>query len=116
MVALAGPVLANIREVAAANNVPLVEAPELARAIYFNAELNQAIPAALFLAVAQLLAYVFQLRAWRSRAATSDAAGLPGAGGLPPCVTCRDAEGAEKRRARRVPGAWLTCSPRLASP
>jgi flagellar biosynthetic protein FlhB len=57
-------VAANIREVGQAHDVPLVEAPTLARALYFNTELNQAIPGALFLAVAQLLAYVFQLRAW----------------------------------------------------
>ncbi len=57
-------VAANIRKVGAANDVPQVEAPMLARAIYFNTELQQAIPAALFLAVAQLLAYVFQLRAY----------------------------------------------------
>ncbi|MDJ0739837.1 MAG: flagellar biosynthesis protein FlhB [Gammaproteobacteria bacterium] len=57
-------VAATIRDVAAANDVPQVEAPMLARAIYFNTELNQTIPAALFLAVAQLLAYVFQLRAY----------------------------------------------------
>ncbi|MCB1727955.1 MAG: flagellar biosynthesis protein FlhB, partial [Gammaproteobacteria bacterium] len=60
-------VAANIREVAAAHDVPLVEAPVLARAIYFNTELEQQIPAALFLAVAQLLAYVFQLRAYREQ-------------------------------------------------
>lgn len=59
-------VAANIREVAAAHEVPLVEAAVLARAIYFNTELGQPIPAALFLAVAQLLAYVFQLRAYRT--------------------------------------------------
>jgi flagellar biosynthetic protein FlhB len=59
-------VAANIREVAAAHGVPLVEAAVLARAIYFNTELGQPIPAALFLAVAQLLAYVFQLRAYRT--------------------------------------------------
>ena len=57
-------IAANIRKVAAANDVPLVEAPVLARAIYFNTELQQQIPAALFLAVAQLLAYVFQLRTY----------------------------------------------------
>lgn len=55
----------NIREVGDKHDVPMVEAPVLARAIYFNTELQQAIPAALFLAVAQLLAYVFQLRAYR---------------------------------------------------
>lgn len=58
-------VAANIRKVADAHKVPLVEAPVLARAIYFNTELQQQIPAALFLSVAQLLAYVFQLRAYR---------------------------------------------------
>ena len=57
-------IAANIREIGATHQVPLVEAPVLARAIYFNAEINQQIPAALFLAVAQLLAYVFQLRAY----------------------------------------------------
>ena len=58
-------VAANIRKVGDAHQVPLVEAPMLARAIYFNTELQQQIPAALFLSVAQLLAYVFQLRAYR---------------------------------------------------
>jgi flagellar biosynthetic protein FlhB len=58
-------VAANIRKLAEAHNVPLVEAPVLARAIYFNTELQQQIPAALFLSVAQLLAYVFQLRAYK---------------------------------------------------
>ena len=58
-------VAANIRKLAESHNVPLVEAPTLARAIYFNTELQQQIPAALFLSVAQLLAYVFQLRAYK---------------------------------------------------
>ena len=58
-------VAANIRAVAESHQVPLVEAPPLARAIYFNTELQQQIPAALFLSVAQLLAYVFQLRAYQ---------------------------------------------------
>jgi flagellar biosynthetic protein FlhB len=58
-------VAANIRKVADAHQVTLVEAPMLARAIYFNTELQQPIPAALFLSVAQLLAYVFQLRAYK---------------------------------------------------
>jgi flagellar biosynthetic protein FlhB len=58
-------VAANIRRVGESAGVPQVEAPMLARAIYFNTELQQPIPTALFLAVAQLLAYVFQLRAYR---------------------------------------------------
>jgi flagellar biosynthetic protein FlhB len=60
-------VAANIRRVAEENEVLLVEAPVLARALYFNTELNQVIPGPLFLAVAQLLAYVFQLRTWQEQ-------------------------------------------------
>jgi len=52
-----------IRTVAVANNVPLYESPPLARALYYSAEINQEIPAGLYLAVAQILAYVFQLKA-----------------------------------------------------
>ncbi len=58
-------VAANIRRVADEHGIPRIEAPVLARAIYFNTEIDQPIPAQLFLAVAQLLAYVFQLRAAR---------------------------------------------------
>lgn len=57
-------VATNIRRVGATNDVPIVEAPPLSRAIYFNTELNDPIPVGLYLAVAQLLAYVFQLRAF----------------------------------------------------
>jgi len=57
-------IAANIREIGDAHNIPRIEAPLLARAIYFNTELNHPIPTGLFLAVAQLLAYVFQLRAY----------------------------------------------------
>jgi flagellar biosynthetic protein FlhB len=51
-----------IRETAAENRVPLLEAPPLARALYRHTEIEQEIPAALYQAVAQVLAYVFQLR------------------------------------------------------
>jgi flagellar biosynthetic protein FlhB len=61
-----GLIAANIRRVGGKAAVPLVEAPVLARAIYFSTELQKPIPTALFLAVAQLLAYVFQLRAYRA--------------------------------------------------
>lgn len=57
----------NIREVAKEARVPLVESPMLARAIYFHTDLDAYIPAGLYLAVAKLLAYVFQLRAYRSK-------------------------------------------------
>jgi len=51
-----------IRNIAIANNVPIVQAPPLARALHHSTELNQEIPAALYLAVAQVLAYVYQLK------------------------------------------------------
>jgi flagellar biosynthetic protein FlhB len=52
-----------IREVARHHEVPLLEAPMLARALYAHAELDEDIPAALYTAVAQVLAYVYRLRA-----------------------------------------------------
>jgi flagellar biosynthesis protein FlhB len=51
-----------IRMVADAHRVPLVEAPPLARALYATTELGHEIPAALYVAVAQILAYVYQLK------------------------------------------------------
>jgi flagellar biosynthesis protein FlhB len=60
----ADEVAAKIREIAAKNNVPLLEAPPLARALYKHAELGDQIPEALYTAVAEVLAYVFQLRAY----------------------------------------------------
>ncbi|MFW0758816.1 flagellar biosynthesis protein FlhB [Pseudomonas sp. H11T01] len=55
-----------IREVAVANNVLLLESPALARSIYYSTELEQEIPAGLYLAVAQVLAYVYQIRQHRA--------------------------------------------------
>jgi len=52
-----------IRGIADANKVPLFEAPYLARALYWTTEVGAEIPAQLYLAVAQVLTYVFGLRA-----------------------------------------------------
>ena len=52
-----------IRDVAKNNSIPVLQSPMLARALYANAELNQDIPSALYTAVAQVLAYVYRLRA-----------------------------------------------------
>jgi flagellar biosynthetic protein FlhB len=57
-------VAGNIRRVGSAHKVPIIEAPALARAVYYSTELEQPIPAGLYLAIAQLLAYVFQVRVW----------------------------------------------------
>ncbi|MCP4994525.1 MAG: flagellar biosynthesis protein FlhB [Gammaproteobacteria bacterium] len=58
-------IAANIRRVGAENSVPVIESPMLARAIYSHTELEEMIPAGLYLAVAKLLAYVFQLQAYQ---------------------------------------------------
>jgi len=58
----ADEVAGHIRRIAAANDVPLLSAPPLARALYHNCDIDEEIPAGLFLAVAQVLAYVYQLR------------------------------------------------------
>jgi flagellar biosynthesis protein FlhB len=51
-----------IRNLANEHDVMILPAPILARALYFSTKVNQEIPAGLYLAVAQVLAYVFQLR------------------------------------------------------
>jgi len=51
-----------IRRVASANDILLMETPPLARALYHTTEIGQQIPHGLYVAVAQILAYVFQLR------------------------------------------------------
>jgi len=57
-----GLVAAKIKEIALENNVPIFEAPPLARALYRHAELESAIPTALYSAVAEVLAYLHQLK------------------------------------------------------
>lgn len=56
-----------IREIARENDIYIVPAPPLARALYHTTELEQQIPDGLFTAVAQVLAYVFQLKQYRKR-------------------------------------------------
>ena len=60
---------AKIREIATENNVPIVEAPPLARALLQERRLGREVPAALYVTVAQVLTYVYQLRAARERGA-----------------------------------------------
>jgi flagellar biosynthetic protein FlhB len=57
-------VAAKIRELAAEHKVTMLEAPPLARALFKHSEVGDEIPEALFSAVAEVLAYVFQLRAF----------------------------------------------------
>ena len=78
----ADEIAAKIRELATANNVPLLEAPPLARALFRHAELGDEIPESLYTAVAEVLAYVFQLRAFRSHGGARPE--LPGDIAVPP--------------------------------
>ena len=65
-------IAARIREIATEHSVPVFEAPPLARALYHNVEIGAEIPAALYVAVAQVLTYIYRLKAARV------------SGGLPP--------------------------------
>ncbi len=51
-----------IREIGAAHHVPVFTAPPLARALYYSSEIGQTIPEGLYIAVAKILAYIFQLK------------------------------------------------------
>lgn len=56
----------HIRKIATAHDVPLIPSPMLTRAIFYSTEVNDELPNKLFMAVAQVLAYVYQLRAYKA--------------------------------------------------
>jgi flagellar biosynthetic protein FlhB len=58
-------IAARIREVASENLVPIFEAPPLARALFKSVEIDSEIPATLYVAVAQVLTYIYQLKTAR---------------------------------------------------
>jgi flagellar biosynthetic protein FlhB len=67
VVAKGGDLIAlNIREIAEKHSIPILEQPPLARSLYTHTHLEQEIPPALYSAVAEVLAYIFQLRAFES--------------------------------------------------
>ncbi|MBV2127844.1 flagellar biosynthesis protein FlhB [Arsukibacterium indicum] len=55
----------HIRKIANEHKVPVIESPALARSIYYTTELDHPIPEQLFAAVAQVLAYVYQLKMYK---------------------------------------------------
>ena len=71
-----------IREIALANHVPVLEAPALARALHRHIAIGEVIPEALYAAVAEVLAYVYQLR--RCREEGGDMPELPDSLPVPP--------------------------------
>lgn len=60
----AGLIAAQIRSIAAEHHVPTLEAPPLARALYHHVQIDHEIPAELYSAVAEVLAWVYRLRTW----------------------------------------------------
>ena len=66
-----------IREIGQQHQVPLLEAPPLARALYHHAELGDEIPHKLYNAVAEVLAYVYQLRRYRESGKSAEFAKAP---------------------------------------
>jgi flagellar biosynthetic protein FlhB len=52
-----------IRDIAKEHDIPVLQSPMLARALYANAEIDQDIPTSLYTAVAQVLAYIYRLKA-----------------------------------------------------
>lgn len=54
-----------MKQMAAKHNLDVIEVPPLARAVYFTTQVNQQIPTPLYTAVAHVLTYVLQLKAWR---------------------------------------------------
>jgi flagellar biosynthetic protein FlhB len=52
----------NIRRIAEEHRVPIFDSPKLARALYRSTDLNREIPAGLYVAVAQVLSYIFRIR------------------------------------------------------
>lgn len=61
----ADEIAAKIREIATENNVPIFEAPPLARALHRNVEIGGEIPSNLYVAVAQVLTYIYQVKSAR---------------------------------------------------
>jgi len=59
----------NIRRIAEEHRIPVFESPKLARALHRSTDLNKEIPAGLYVAVAQVLSYIFRLRTLNPTAA-----------------------------------------------
>ena len=84
-----------IRELAAEHGVPLLEAPPLARALYHHCELEQTVPTTLYAAVAEVMAYVYQLNSFQAGAAA--APDLPSDIPVPPGMDPGSPDDAEDR-------------------
>ena len=84
-----------IREIAAFHGIPILEAPPLARALYKHTDLGREIPIALYEAVALVMAYVFQIKRYRTQGGVypNAPAGLPVPADMDFVPVDEDAEG-----------------------
>ncbi|TSJ88323.1 flagellar type III secretion system protein FlhB [Gilliamella apicola] len=57
-------IASRIKQIAQEHQIPQLEAPPLARALYRHGEIGKSIPTELYAAVAQILAWVYQLKRW----------------------------------------------------
>jgi flagellar biosynthetic protein FlhB len=73
-----------IRELAAENKVPILEAPPLARALHRHAEIGDQVPSGLYTAVAEVMAYVYQLNQFVASGGRLLPPELPGSISVPP--------------------------------
>jgi flagellar biosynthetic protein FlhB len=73
-------IAANIRRIAEEHRVPVFESPKLARALHKYTDLNEEIPAGLYVAVAQVLSYIFKVRTLNPTAAARMAKPVPTVG------------------------------------
>jgi flagellar biosynthetic protein FlhB len=78
-----------IRDIARSHGVPRLEAPPLARALHRHVEIGDEIPAALYTAVAQVLAYIYQLKAFAAGRAPRpvEPSGIEVPAGMDPAAT-----------------------------
>ena len=91
----------NIRRIAEEHRVPVFESPRLARALYKSAELDREIPAGLYMAVAQVLSYVFRVRNLNPTAAARMSAPSPSS--APSTIPNERAYGGARLRRIRAP-------------
>lgn len=91
----------NIRQVAEAHGVPIFEHPQFTRALYYTSEIGQEISPRLYVAVAQVLTYIYQLKKRPGAAVRRPASGAQGRAAAPqkPELTI-DADLLEPRRGR----------------
>jgi flagellar biosynthetic protein FlhB len=91
----------NIRRVAEAHNVPIFEHPQFTRALYFTSEIGEEISPRLYVAVAQVLTYIYQLTGRTVAGAKRAAKPAAKPGGVPKRPEIKiDADLLEPRRGR----------------